>query len=304
MNSTAPSAANEQPLVTVVTASYNLIRTGRQNHIRECIESVHNQTYSNIEHLVIDGASSDGTLTFLQEYEAKGWLKVYSEPDTGIYDAFNKGLQRARGKYIAFLNSDDYWHDKRGIEHSVHALEISQADFSYAPTRRVDQDSNDLGVIHYNPFAWFYRVTPFCHQAMLCRTELIRATGGFDTRFRIAGDYDSFLRIVLRGGRCVSIPTCFTSFRMGGLSTNDSAYDIRKAELCDIYRRVYFPYLKEEDIEPLYYGNPPTAELRNVLSQMVHPSIYLEFENYFKWHQQKKRKILARWNRLKQLLGF
>ncbi len=121
---------DHQVLVTIVTATYNLFKAGRSEYFRQCAESVHAQTYGHIEHIVVDGASTDGTLGLLKEYEDKGWLRVFSEPDKGIYDAFNKALARARGKYIAFLNSDDWWHDATGVEQSVHMLELTGAAFS------------------------------------------------------------------------------------------------------------------------------------------------------------------------------
>lgn len=97
------------PLVTVITATYNLIENKRAKFIIQCLESVHNQHYSNIEHIVIDGASNDGTLSLLREYESQGWIKLFSEPDAGIYDAMNKGILKASGKYISILNSDDFF---------------------------------------------------------------------------------------------------------------------------------------------------------------------------------------------------
>ena len=92
------------PKVTIVTVVYNLIENGREQYFRQCLESVHKQLYQNIEHIVIDGASNDGTIDLLEEYNKKGWIKYYSEPDTGIYDAMNKGIEKATGKYIVFLN--------------------------------------------------------------------------------------------------------------------------------------------------------------------------------------------------------
>ena len=77
---------NNLPPITVITATYNLIKNGRKEFFKQCLESVHNQTYPNIEHLIIDGASSDGTVEMLQEYADKGWIKYISEPDSGIYD--------------------------------------------------------------------------------------------------------------------------------------------------------------------------------------------------------------------------
>ena len=88
------------PLVTIVTITRNLVKEKREAFAKACIESVHFQSYPYIEHIIIDGASEDGTLEFLQSYVDKGYLTVYSEPDQGIYDAMNKGLARAKGKYI------------------------------------------------------------------------------------------------------------------------------------------------------------------------------------------------------------
>ena len=97
------------PVVTIITITYNLIKDGREAYFRECVESVHNQCYGNFEHIIIDGASDDGTIDLLNEYAQKGWIKYYSEPDNGIYNAMNKGIEKANGKYIVFLNSDDYF---------------------------------------------------------------------------------------------------------------------------------------------------------------------------------------------------
>ena len=120
-----------KPLVTVITITFNCIKYGRKETLIQSIESVQNQDYENFEHIIIDGASSDGTLELLQSYPH---LKVFSEPDNGVYDAFNKGVKRANGKYIVFVNSDDYFSTNKAISLSVDALEKENADYSYATT--------------------------------------------------------------------------------------------------------------------------------------------------------------------------
>ena len=122
---------NPNCIVTVITTTFNLVKNGRVDFFKQCVESVHSQDYQYIEHLVIDGASSDGSLEIIREYEQKGWLTCISEPDKGIYDAMNKGIRLAKGKYIAFLNSDDFWHDSHGVSESVKALEANQASMAY-----------------------------------------------------------------------------------------------------------------------------------------------------------------------------
>ena len=88
--------------ISIITASYNLLKSGRKEKIIRCLESIHAQKNVKYEHLIIDGASTDGTLEFLSPYEKKGWIKIYSEPDKGIYDAFNKGIDKALGKYVCY----------------------------------------------------------------------------------------------------------------------------------------------------------------------------------------------------------
>ena len=99
----------KKPKVTVITITFNLIKAGRKQTFIKCMESVHNQNYKNIEHLIIDGASTDGTLDLLKEYQKKGYIKYKSKKDKGIWDAMNKGIDVASGDYITFLNSDDFY---------------------------------------------------------------------------------------------------------------------------------------------------------------------------------------------------
>lgn len=210
------------PLVTVVTITWNLVKSGRREMFRECIESVHQQDYPNIEHLIIDGASTDGTLEIIKKYEEKGWITCHSEPDKGIYDAMNKGIRLAKGKYIAFLNSDDFWHGQSGVSESVTKLELRGADFSYAPRTTVREDGTFLK-IEYSGVGVFVHLMPFCHQTMFAKRELLLAHGGFDDKkYKSAADYDLIVRLLLQGAKPVYVPTNFLSFRIGGYSSNES----------------------------------------------------------------------------------
>ena len=211
------SVMSEFPLVSVVTITFNLIKNNREKFIRQAIESVHNQTYQNIEHVIIDGASDDGTLEIFKDYP---WLKVYSEPDKGIYDAMNKGVKKSLGKYIVFLNSDDFWHNPRGIEESINLLEANSADFSYAPCSYLDENDKFLGFLYPSIEAFFLRM-PFCHQTMLTKKELV----SFDTRYKSSADYDFVLRLILNGAKGVYVPLNFTSYRWIGVSSGkDNQY--------------------------------------------------------------------------------
>lgn len=201
----------EKPLVTVVTITYNLINAGREKFIRQCIDCVHAQTYKNVEHIIIDGASTDGTLEIFKDYP---WLKVFSEPDKGIYDAMNKGVAKASGKYIVFLNSDDFWHDNRAVEESVKALEENDADFSYSSAKYYDENEKFIGCLFPVMETFFLRM-PFSHQSMFTKTKLVH----FDDTYKSAGDYDFVLRLILSGAKGVFVKLDFTSFRLIGISS-------------------------------------------------------------------------------------
>lgn len=206
------------PLVTVVTITYNLIKAGRADYIRQVIECVQNQSYQYIEHIIIDGASTDGTLDIFKDYPH---LKVFSEKDNGVYDAMNKGVAHANGKYIVFLNSDDYWHDCEAVKVSVNALEENNADFSYAPASYIDENGNFLGYIHPK-LETFFSLMPFCHQTMFTKTNLVK----FDTSFKSAGDYNLIVNLILGGAKGVYVPLNFTNFRYIGISCGkDSSFD-------------------------------------------------------------------------------
>lgn len=229
-----PAKDEKNPLVTVVTVCYNLVSAGRKDAFAQCVASVQAQTYSRIEHLVIDGGSTDGTLDLLEEYRSRGWIRFISEPDKGIYDAMNKGIREAAGKYVAFLNSDDFWHGCSGVADSVAALEASGAAFSYA-SRNVVYEDGELKYVEQASIGVFAMMMPFCHQTMFTRREILLKHGGFDdVTFRSAADYDLIFRILLDGASCVYVPTNFTSFRLNGFSCGEEGVreSLEEVDLC------------------------------------------------------------------------
>ncbi len=259
------------PLVTVITVTYNLLKAGREESFHQCMASVHEQTYGAVEHLLIDGASTDGTLEVLREYEARGWARVLSEPDAGLYDAMNKGIFMARGKYVAFLNSDDYWHEHQGIEVTVARLEEAGADFSYAPWTVVEGKKRSKQV---EPcIARFLCEMPFCHQTMFCRTEKLRELGGFDwQRYRVVADCDLVTRLILGCAKSVYVPLNFTSYRAGGVSGNECAY---RQEMVALHRRHYARFIGEEEAARLGTGMLPVS-LYTALASMLSPEILVQ----------------------------
>lgn len=208
------------PKVTIVTVVYNLINAGREVYFRQCLESVHNQSYPYIEHLVIDGASDDGTIDLLEEYRKKGYVKYYSEPDEGLYDAMNKGIQKATGKYVAFLNSDDFYHNEDAVALSIEKLEEEQADFSCA-SAYILQNEERAFIIPPSLEKFFLNV-PVNHQTVFMRREVLLSEGGFRKElFKICADYDLIVRVILKGYHPIVVDECIASYRYGGASINE-----------------------------------------------------------------------------------
>ena len=202
-----------QPLVSIITVTRNLIDAGRKDFFRQCVESVRMQDYPNVEHLIIDGASTDGTVDLLKEMN----VNYISEPDKGISDAYNKGIRLAKGKYIAFLNSDDFYTRPDSVSLSVNALEEKRADFSYACFDVVSANREILASIKPN-WKSFFCAQPFGHPTMFSSKQMLEELNGFDETFKITGDFDLIMRAVLSGKRSVFINEKIVSFRDGGIS--------------------------------------------------------------------------------------
>lgn len=208
---------DKMPKITIVTATYNLIKAGRKEFFKKCIESIYSQTYKNFEHIIIDGASDDGTLDLIKEIAPRS--TVISEPDKGIYDAFNKGVKKASGEYVHFLNSDDYYTDKKSLEISAKYLSATDADFSCSDCYFVDENGKITNVFYANLETFFY-IMPFCHQTMITKKEALIKAGFFDTKYKIAADYDLIIDLILNGASFVKIPKVIANYRKNGISAD------------------------------------------------------------------------------------
>ena len=263
---TSMVANKRMPRITIVTVVYNLLEAGRENMFRQCVESVHTQTYNNIEHIVIDGASTDGTLTILKEYQQKGMITYYSEPDKGIYDAMNKGLSRATGEYIGFLNSDDFYHDCYGIEQMVSELQEKMVDFCYSECRYVKQDGTYFGTLIHKAGSWYVHM-PFSHQTLFVRTNLMRELGGFDEKFKSAGDYDFILRLFMSGASSCELSKPFVSYRVGGFSEIQNG--INTEECIRSFEERFKPLYNTLDSVNLYHNKIVPLKLFETLIKLV-----------------------------------
>lgn len=201
--------------VSVVTVCFNSVDT-----LEDTIRSVLTQDYDHLEHILVDGGSTDGTVDLAAKYNGR-IRKFVSEPDRGIYDAMNKGVHLAEGEVIAFLNADDVYTSPTVISDIVAALKADHADAVYGDLVYVGRRSGQRIVRYwqageYQPGA-FHRGWAPPHPTFFCRSALFRKFGAFDPNYRIAGDFELMLRFIERHRIPVQyIPKPFVRMRMGG----------------------------------------------------------------------------------------
>lgn len=198
------------PLITVVTVTYNA-----ENYLEETIESIINQTYKNIEYIIIDGASSDKTVNIIKKYEKhiSYWV---SEVDNGIYDAMNKAIDVANGEWINFMNAGDSFADKNIIEKVIensYNADVICGNLYYVTNYKKEY-------IKVPGLKKAYECM-FCnHQAMFVKTSLMKKYK-FDTSFKIAGDYDLTLKLYSKGYNFKFLDLIIANFIAGGDSERD-----------------------------------------------------------------------------------
>lgn len=226
------------PDVTVITVVFNALKGAGEAALKACLDSVQAQTDVKIEHLIVDGASNDGTTEYISRYENLNHpIAFISEPDKGIYDAMNKAIDQASGEYAIFLNSDDFFHNPVGMRESVKRLHETGCDFSYARVV-VIKDGTVRDVLHSHADGrLIFCSMPFSHQSMLFRVDSLRKVHGYDLSYRSSADYDLILRLVLSGCTACYVDCVFATFRVGGFSLQN--IDTSQRECALIYSRLF-----------------------------------------------------------------
>lgn len=225
-------------LITVITATYNNSPT-----ILRCIKSVQEQSWPDVEHIIIDGASADNTVELIRSVSNRV-VHLVSEPDRGIYDALNKGLRMASGEVIGFLHADDQFGSAETLAHIAGAFASTGTGMDglcgvYGDLIFVGGEESDRVVRTwksgpFNPRAARWGWMP-PHPTLFLRREVYRKHGLFDPSFTIAGDYDFLLRVMKDPDmRLLFLPEVITRMRHGGASTGSmknllakSAEDLR-----------------------------------------------------------------------------
>lgn len=202
--------------ISIITVCRNA-----ENEIVPTLQSVVGQSYPHIEHIIVDGASTDGTVARVQALAPDAAL--VSEPDKGIYDAMNKGICRATGDYLWFLNAGDSLRSTETVAEVVRTIEAQageQPDFVYGDTMIVDAEGKDLHLRRLRPPKQlteksFLDGMLVCHQSMLVSRRIVLP---YNLRYRLSSDYDWAIRMIARSRTRLFVPRVLSNFRAGGAS--------------------------------------------------------------------------------------
>ncbi len=231
-----------QPLVSIITVVLN-----GEKHIEQTIKSVLVQSYSNIEYLIIDGGSVDGTLSIIKKYEDKidYWQ---SEKDKGIYFAMNQGISLAKGEIIGILNADDFYLEN-AVTNIIETHHKYNADIYYGDMLLVKDNSAvssenkmkpDISKMNEKPSVF--------HPTCFVKKSVYDKIGLFDTQFKISSDYEFLLRCIRKNFKFQYVPHSITGFRAGGMSTscasNIEGYKIMKMHKTGYHKAVIFRGIK------------------------------------------------------------
>lgn len=212
--------------VSIITVVFN-----SKDTIEHTIESVLTQNYKNIEYIIIDGGSTDGTVDIIKKYEKRLAYWV-SESDDGLYDAMNKGIRAATGDIVGILNSDDMYADSSVIEESVNIISKEKVDTCYGDLVYVDKDNTQKVIRQWKSGNFlkdrFKRGWMPPHPTFLVRIEIYQKYGLFNTNFSIAADYELMLRFLYKLGCSTAyIPKVLVKMRTGGNSSPSLANTIK-----------------------------------------------------------------------------
>jgi glycosyltransferase len=215
--------------VSIITATYNSAET-----INDTLQSLNVQSYHDIEYIIIDGASKDNTLAIIKQQGSRV-ITIISEPDKGIYDALNKGIQTATGDIIGFLHSDDLFAYPDVVKDIVATFVDSHCDAAYADLEYVSKDDTD-NIIRLWKSGLYSRdklkngwMPP--HPTFYMKRDLYEKYGLFDLSFKIAADYDSLLRYLwTHNVKMTYLPKVVMKMRVGGASNRSLKNIIQKTK--------------------------------------------------------------------------
>lgn len=260
MKSPHPQKLKMPLKVTIITPTLNAAGT-----LAETIESVIAQDYNNVEHIIIDGKSTDASPSILQKY-ADRIDRLICEPDNGLYDAMNKGIKLATGDIIATLNSDDTYTNSTAVTRMVNLIESSNLDAAYADLIYVNPADPDRPTRFWRPGQYqknaFARGWVMPHPTFFCRRTIYDCFGTFNPAFRIAADFELMLRFVEKHRIKIGyLPETIVKMRTGGKANTISGIIRGNREIIRSFR------LNGLKISPWFFLCKPVAKIAQLLKR-------------------------------------
>lgn len=215
------------PKFTIITVTYNAAKV-----LEETIQSILSQSYKNVEYIIVDGQSKDGTLQIIDKY--RRWIHcLISEPDKGLYDAMNKGIQLATGDYLCFLNAGDKFHETNTLQHIVHSLKKNELpDVIYGETAIVDHNGEFLHMRRLSApekLNWksFKKGMLVCHQAFFAKRELA-VQEPYSLRYRFSADFDWCIRIMKKAKQLHNTHLTLIDYLNEGMTTQNHKASLKE----------------------------------------------------------------------------
>lgn len=233
--------------ISVITVCFNV-----EDTIEKTILSVKNQTYKNIEHIIIDGCSSDKTLQIVEEHK-DNIAHIISEKDNGPYDAMNKGIKASTGDFLIFMNANDTFYDDSVVEKVVNALERNPDKLMlFGDVNRIgwDEESSYIEKYDHVKDSFYFVNNNICHQSIFYHRSLFEKFGVYSNDYKIYADWDFNIKCLVEGKiSAIYFPIIMSNFLMGGMCTNTENKKIYRREkaLLSKYHYPQYNYLIKLD---------------------------------------------------------
>lgn len=273
-----------EPKVSIITTTHNIVENGQADDFNLLVTLLDMQTFQNIEHIVIDNASTDDTVELLKDYKNKGYINFFSERDSNKFDGYNKGLLRATGKYITFISCDDFFHDITAIQDVVQTLEFSEADFSVSPSYCRHPDDF---VFLYTPSMFnVFQVMPCPRQCIFFRRSALEKENGFDTKFRYLADFDLIIRLVMKKYKPVYFDRNYLTYKLGEKLYKEPQLGNNEAKMIFLKNYRTLHQLNEDVLERMVrYSDFPKELLEKFATRFPEEDKELFFERCAQMYQ-------------------